>query len=726
MASAEAAPEVGAQAAQAEAENAEEVAAPATVDPAGASCGDGEGGFAASPMAEPCTPAGLSADAQGSETAVVAKEAVPEGTLSFKCHMWDRFEFLWQRRVEPAVKLLEQVAAVLRSRAKLERAYANSLVNFQGQVKLDAESSSTMQNAVGTVLCNFRNRGEQSRELADQIENDVAVTFEDVAAQHREVYAKMQMDATVLSRYVQDSQKAYSRLAARYGVRCAEAELAAREVLQGLAMKAKSRTQLAMRVATMGLQARDSEAEYYAGMQQANKAQAVYNAHMPSVLQALQEIEERSQLCLRDGLRKLAVYEMSWLRNMEYDVAATVKTSEEADPEADLQEFLRESWDAQGQRAPASDTVVEQLKVQPFWELGRAKPPRETPARKFLREDDAYIRTTIDEIQPLVKTVMTEQGGTAKVPDPVAQLQNGLTDHRRRAALCQVLRAQVLTHEPQGTEIDNAKPVTIDLLALEALAQVFTAALDGCDEAGETDAWNGRDLMVLAQLFKAEMEGGKSTSLLSRVYSHRLWSKVPFWEEVLLIGLCEAHAAEVIWRRSLAPGCHFVNPSMTSFLDRFVGHMLTFGIRLEQARNAVSATIRKNSALLGAMGKPYETLLLKAYEAAAAAPDAAAAAAAAPGDSPAAASSAAAGAPTEDGARAPVPASGEAAGAAALAPAAAATAAAAGGDAQADGRGEEDEDDDFEAVALGLSTAPAPGGLAEDVVGSRSHTDVFG
>ena len=59
--------------------------------------------------------------------------------------------------------------------------------------------------------------------------------------------------------------------------------------------------------------------------------------------------------------------------------------------------------------------------------------------------------------------------------------------------------------------------------AFEALSGCVKAALDAADE--HNDAWSGRDLMVLAQLYRTEQEG-KPVSLLSRVYNHALWNKV--------------------------------------------------------------------------------------------------------------------------------------------------------------------------------------------------------
>jgi len=147
---------------------------------------------------------------------------------------------------------------------------------------------------------------------------------------------------------------------------------------------------------------------------------------------------------------------------------------------------------------------------------------------------------------------------------------------------------------------------------MDVLTHLFRAALDACDD--QNDTWNGRDLMVIVNLLRADLEGGKPVLMLSRVYNHALWNKVTFWEEVLLIGLCEAHSAEAVSRRSLPPGSQFKHIAMTSFLQRLLGYMMAFGISFDQGRNSVWATIRKNAALLGSTCKPYANALLQAYE----------------------------------------------------------------------------------------------------------------
>lgn len=165
---------------------------------------------------------------------------------------------------------------------------------------------------------------------------------------------------------------------------------------------------------------------------------------------------------------------------------------------------------------------------------------------------------------------------------------------------------------PDATDLDSAASFCIPVGVLEVLVPVFQASLDASDE--QTDTWVGRDLMVLTNRIHADADGGKTILMLSKVYKHSLWSKVTFWEEVLMIGLCEAHAVEATVRRTLAAGSQFTQPALTPFLKHFLGYMMAFGISYDQARNSVLSTLRKNSQTFGHSCKAYATLLLQSYE----------------------------------------------------------------------------------------------------------------
>eukprot|EP00443_Scrippsiella_acuminata_P068978 CAMPEP_0115417242 /NCGR_PEP_ID=MMETSP0271-20121206/24024_1 /TAXON_ID=71861 /ORGANISM="Scrippsiella trochoidea, Strain CCMP3099" /LENGTH=730 /DNA_ID=CAMNT_0002841625 /DNA_START=44 /DNA_END=2233 /DNA_ORIENTATION=- len=569
---------------------------------------------AASATAVDVTPAPDGAPAVG---ALAESSAEPvEVVLSFEKNMWDRFEFVWQQRVEPSQRLLEQLTEVLRSRAELERKYGESLLSMSGNISLNPQGN-TVHASVEAVMVNFRNRGEQSIELGEQVDADIVSSLETVIKQHREVSQRIFKDVQVLARYCQQQRHNHDKLARRYGARCLEAELCAQECIQGLAMKTADRLKLAQKSTMLSKQARNAEHEYYASIDQANKAQKLYEQHMPAVWAALQDLEEKRGRCIKDALMKLAVYETSWLRNLQYDLEAVVKISEDADACKDLQAFIQHHME-QGEQKKRGV----QLTPQAYWTCGKQKePPKTTPMSKQQADVQKVIKRFMDEeLQPPLRALLSADAAPTAVEDWSSRLQQlrlNVTDARRRAALCQVLRAELLAHENQGTDIENAKGITIPQGTLDALVPLTKSALDACDE--QSDIWCGRDLMVIVNLIRAEAEDGKQISLLARVYNHALWNKVTFWEEVLLLGLCEAHAAEAVWRRSLPPGSQFTTPAMTAFLQRFLGYMMAFGISFDQARNSVWATLRKNTTLLGASCKPYANLLLQAYEAQAAA-----------------------------------------------------------------------------------------------------------
>lgn len=564
----------------------------------------------------PTAVAAAAAPAAGADAAPAAEQAAAvedagegEEVLSFEQHLWDRFELIWQSRCEPSLRLLEEVTEVLRSRAELERKYGESLRGFGPNIQLNPQES-TLHVAVEAVLVNFRNRGEQSLELADEIEHDIVATFVAVAKQHREVSKRIYADMSVLHRYSENWRHQHEKLARRYGTRCSEAESAAQECLQSVGMKTADRLKLGIRATTLSKQARVSEHEYYASIEQANRAQQLLDQQMPVMLSVLQEMDDKRARCLKDGLMKLAVFEASWLRNLQYDLQATFKASEAADPYRDLQDFIRQHRSQTEKRE-----IKTPLSPQPFFQLGKAKTPA-VPS-KMQAEACGFVRQLVeDELRPLVHGLVVDDlaaGPSDETKEKLEQLRLSLGDPRCRAAVCQALRQEVLGQQPQAGELEGCKPVAVSPAMFESVVALFKAALDASNE--RNDAWCGRDLMVLSQLFRAE--GGqleRPAQLHSRIYNHALWNKVTFWEEVLLLGLCEAHSAESVWRRTLPAGSQFSQPSMTAFLERFVGYMMAFGISFDQGRTSVTATLKKHNALLGSTVQAYAKLLLQRYE----------------------------------------------------------------------------------------------------------------
>lgn len=553
---------------------------------------------------EPTDPAPSSGEAvvdhEAPQEAVEPALDGASGGFSFSEHMWSKFDFLWQNRSEPSQRFMEQVTAVLRGRAQLERQYGNSLAVLPDEVQLEPEGS-TLHEAVESVMVNFRNRGEQCMQLAESIDNDIVLTLEEVMKQHKEISKRIFNDSQRLANYCRDTRQAHNKLARQYHDTCYHAEVYGQEVMSNCAMKSMDRCRFGQKSVELSKKAKVLHKDYVSSIEQANRAQMLYEQHMPLILTAMQDMETKRAKCLRDCLMKLAVYETSWLRNLQYDIDATVKAAEVSDPAKDLQEYIRKHQaEEAAQKAPP-------FSVRPFWELGK---PRASPVteqhKKQRMENDREIKAHSDGLQPMLSGFIDPDSPADFVKrwEPgVAQLKSNLIDLRARAAFLQVIAKLIVMRQvPQAADapappLEDCLPVRITAACFEVIVALFLEVCSLCDS--ENDCWSGRFVMVLVNLLNCEAEGGRTVTLLTRVYNHPIWNKVAFWQDTLLVGIYEAYSAEAVWRRHQSVDMAQSLAVQTPFLAKFVWFMSLFGIRGDQARKCIREALQKQAISLG-------------------------------------------------------------------------------------------------------------------------------
>lgn len=124
-------------------------------------------------------------------------------------------------------------------------------------------------------------------------------------------------------------------------LRCSrEAAAAASRCQAGEAQIPSVRTELALTCMRRCVEARVAEEEYKESVMRLNSASQTHRKKLSVILQSLQDMEEKRMLCFRDALRKVAVYQAAFLRNLQYELDQTIKQVEAIDPQADIQEFL--------------------------------------------------------------------------------------------------------------------------------------------------------------------------------------------------------------------------------------------------------------------------------------------------------------------------------------------------------------------------------------------------
>eukprot|EP00928_Gymnodinium_smaydae_P088861 TRINITY_DN72902_c0_g1_i1.p1 TRINITY_DN72902_c0_g1~~TRINITY_DN72902_c0_g1_i1.p1 ORF type:complete len:649 (+),score=117.79 TRINITY_DN72902_c0_g1_i1:207-1949(+) len=519
------------------------------------------------------------------------------------------------------------------------------------------------------LASNMRNRAEQSHWLADEIEQDVAGTIETMLRQHAEVSKQVHTDGQRITKTWEETQHSHAQLAAKYARACAAANEFVGDALVSAPQRPAEWKRLAERSITLCKQASLAEREYQQAVRRFNTVASLHERQMSLVMGALQDMEEKRALCFRDTAMKMAVYETSWLRNVQYDLDNSVKTVEASDAVEDLQEFIRRNRS----KVPRPETMT----MRPYWDIlltsvvaelgssvagssvakvengGRAVSSSACAApgpTSLSSQRSVQAARRIDALRPAVSALLTGMPDTSHAvldivrlftgaaaldressgltPSPLVESLRGCSGAAIRAAFCAALR-QELHAKTSGGETRTAEPlgeVYVSAHAFEAFTSLFTAALDECDK--ESDSWNGRDLMVLAKAIRLDIDEGRTKDVLLKIYSHPLWSRVTFWEDVLLVGIVEAYA-QVVSRHpreyfndaagKLAEDTNLEDTvEMSAFLRNYASYMVQLGIKPEQAAGAVRRALGKLAQLLGSTdAKAYAhqlTLDLKARD----------------------------------------------------------------------------------------------------------------
>jgi len=544
---------------------------------------------------------------------------LPHEVLSFREHLWDRFDIAWDKRVEPTRRLLEDLVLCLKERAQFERQYAKNL--SRNAERLEQHFAVGCDKpGIATMMVAMKSRAEQSARFADELEQEVLMTIETMLKQHIEISKRVHHDGHRLSRHWLEARRAHETAAANYAKACFTADSGAKAVIKGSTLQGPARSKLAVQVLSSSSKAIAEEREYYKAVDRRNAATDLHDRQMSQVLGALQEMEEKRAMCLRDAAMKLAVYETSWLRNVQYDLDAAVKSAEAADINTDLQKFIAENRTCEPHPTKVSALV--------YWDLASAQNNSNSEANlihSVAEVGEQACATRLEDVRPILQKLFA---GDEVETDPIEELSFNLGKPRPanqaidapsesnsnvwRAAFCIALRDELARQAP--AELPHLRAPE-DILhvqmkqksSFDALVSLFQGALDGCYNEG--DAWSGRDLMVFSQKVQFQESDGRIVDILQRVYNHSLWSRVTFWEDVLLVGVAEAYAHQALWRRQQDPGHETVEMPTTAFLLRFVQLMCSFGIKEGQAHDCVRTTLRRHTSRLGSVADAYIDLL---------------------------------------------------------------------------------------------------------------------
>ncbi|CAK9081439.1 unnamed protein product [Durusdinium trenchii] len=491
--------------------------------------------------------------------------------------------------------MLEGFICCMRERAQLERQYARGLLHSLAKLQ-QTTSEGAIPLPLEAVMSNLQHRAEQCAVLAEEIDQDVADTVERMLEQHAEVSRRMHLDGVSLMRHWHSANQGVDGAEERYLQACSAAELEAVQCAAFSALKPGEWKQLAERTIRASRQAVAAEKDFQKAFHKFNTSVDLQEKQMAAVLDAAQALSQQV----------VGVFDTSWLRNVQYDIDSGVQALEDSDSLQDLQAFMQRN---------RSKVAFPLKKIwRPPWDANAASDSG------FSQAADLTWRKS-EELRPLVRSLLNRKGPDSNHSDENSGLPNEEEVRRlcdllaakasepaghegvtggclARSAFCSAIRAELsLSFAPDAPVRSGEPPQAAELSedAFEIAVSLFQAALDGADK--DSDVWNGRDLLVLSKFLQLQ---DSRKDVLLRVYNHPLWSRVTFWEDLLLAGLAEAHF-QLVLSRWASPSrlpeslsCQVADAAsakrevqevvMTPFLQRYMAYMVSLGINFEQAR----------------------------------------------------------------------------------------------------------------------------------------------
>jgi len=485
-------------------------------------------------------------------------------------------------------KQTQMLIDILKERKNIEETYAASLEKLATKLNSLQPDESTQHETMATLKINLLNKAEQTRRLAESVDQDVRTMLAGMMRQHQPVLAKISADGEKMEKHVVQTHSNYMRVRKRYDFASTQGELLSLEARQedpNLLLQPKEFAKLSLKAFNTAKEATILEKEYQRSTREAKDAQQQYVGHLPLMLEALQDMELKKASCFSDAVKKLVVYETSWLRNLQYDLDAMIKISDIINPEKDHEHFV------QSQLAKPDAAPLPEADFVLFPELSQTPLPAVRP-RDLTTTDEEILM----DIRRAVKAFF-----------------DGMEVQKLQTSNTAILRAWV----PKVMEEELSLRGAVGPLGTfeipkwcQSFMKLYNIALDAAEKA--MDIWAGLNLMRIA----ARVHVG-SEMMYTKVYNHILWNRVPFWEEALFLTIQSVWQNHAIDRRDRSgwtlDGPPWIqSPYLVDNVDAFCVAMQRFGIRKNQICELAEKVIKSRCDHLSTLeAQEYRSLLLK-------------------------------------------------------------------------------------------------------------------
>ncbi|KAF7457337.1 FCH domain-containing protein [Cryptosporidium felis] len=245
-------------------------------------------------------------------------------------------------RIGNGLKLADQMRAAIEERAALEEMYSVGLEKISSKFFPSATESSSISSAIRALRNETYRRSQQCRELCETLRSDVLNdTLNSMLVNHKSTFESLVSSGKEITAEVQKRYLNYIRLRDNYGIErhnVGQLSLKYHELNKGKCAGERL-ILLSREILRKILELNELEKEYHDSVESFTSYHKFYLTEMKKIINILEEMDIKRIKCLSDSFMKMMVYDMSYIRNLQYDSDLVINSLQEISAEEDIFEF---------------------------------------------------------------------------------------------------------------------------------------------------------------------------------------------------------------------------------------------------------------------------------------------------------------------------------------------------------------------------------------------------
>jgi hypothetical protein len=237
--------------------------------------------------------------------------------MSFSDLLWDNFEVVNRHALDHR-KGTEDLLQVFKDIASLYDAFGRGMEKISTSSYIVTTTEGSLSHAVASLKTDCVNKADQAKILVESINNDLIEPLRDLLKNQNNNIKKPTTEGKKVEKEMQGYAEKLEKSKARYYKACEECEQLT-IVLENKLNKEK-RLKLMAKLVAVKREVEASLKLYQESLAASNAYRERYKSLMMKILEVYQKQEEQRLESIKDMLRKLVVYQTSFLRNLQYDV----------------------------------------------------------------------------------------------------------------------------------------------------------------------------------------------------------------------------------------------------------------------------------------------------------------------------------------------------------------------------------------------------------------------